>query len=155
MLEFVQRQHAFGNSGGVQPIDALAAVQLVERLQVIPALQGQDRAFALDPAFGFKVFEIEVRRSPVAPRFILREGLGGLGIRSRRGSFIALTHGQLGPQPPRQAALASVLEKGLGAGEIALLIVHRGQPVRIVEATARAVLQQLDQFLLIRRLLIE
>ncbi|MCY1462099.1 hypothetical protein D9M71_798370 [compost metagenome] len=118
-------------------------------------MQGQDRAFAVDPTFGLQGFEIEVRRSPIAPRFILWEGLGCLGIRCSRRRFIAIAHRQFGPKPPGQAAVASALEKGFGAVEIALLIIHRGQAVRIVEAAARTALQQLDQFLLVRWLITE
>ena len=153
MLEFIDGQHPFGHGRGIEPIDALAAIQLIERLQVIPALQRQNRTFTLDPAFGLKRFVIAVRRAAITPRFILREGLRRLGIRRSRGVFIAVAQRQFRPQPPRQAAVAGVFEEGLGAGVIALLIIHRGQSIRVFQAAARAVLQQFDQFLFVRRLI--
>ncbi|MNO89660.1 hypothetical protein D3C76_811500 [compost metagenome] len=155
MLEFFEGQHALGNGGGVEPVNALAAIQLIEGLQVIPALQGQDRTFTLDPAFGLECFVIEVRCAALAPGFILREGLRRFGIGCGGRALIALTHRQFCPQPPGQPTIAGMFEESLGAGVIALLIIHRRQAVGVFETATGTVLQQLDHFLFVGRLITE
>ncbi|MNF66999.1 hypothetical protein D3C84_488030 [compost metagenome] len=153
LLELIDGQHTLSDGRSVEPVNVIAAIKLIECLQIIPTLQRQDRAFPLDAALGLKRFEIPVRCPSLAPGFILREGLGSLGVRGGGSRLITLAHRQFRPQPPRQATVAGVFKEGLGAGVIALLIIHGRQPISIVEAAARAVLQQLDQFLLARRLI--
>ncbi|MNE07124.1 hypothetical protein D3C80_997310 [compost metagenome] len=97
VFEFFEGQHALGHRRRVEPIDALTAIELIEGLQVIAALQRQNRALALDPAFRLHRFVIEVWRASLAPGFILRESLGSLGVSPGGSRFIALAQRQFCP----------------------------------------------------------
>ncbi|MNP14279.1 hypothetical protein D3C76_1065930 [compost metagenome] len=119
-------------------------------MQVIAALQGQDRAFTFDTALGLHRLVVPIRCAPVAPGFIVRKGLGGLGISRRRGHFVAVAQGQLGTHPPGQAGVGSLLHKRLGTGVIAVLVTHRRQTVGVVQVVPGAGLQQFEQPFLAR-----
>ncbi|MNR13386.1 hypothetical protein D3C85_1297910 [compost metagenome] len=97
LLELIEGQHPLGNRCRVEPINVLAAIELIEGLQVIPTLQRQDRAFTLDPAFRLQGFVIPIRGASFAPGFILREGLGSLGVRRSGRSLVAIAHRQFRP----------------------------------------------------------
>ena len=155
MFELIDGQHTLGDCCRIEPVNVVASIKLIKSLQIIPALQGQNRAFAIDPTLGLERFVVVVRRSALTPGFILRESLGGLRISGSRGAFITLAHRQFGPQPPSQAAIAGVFEEGLGTGVVTLLIIDRRQTIRVIECAPRAALQEFDQFLFIGRLITE
>lgn len=77
-LEFVKAQHPLGHGCSVGPVDVLAAVQQVERLHIVAAIQCQDGALAVHPAAGAYGFVSPVRGFPRAPLFILGNPLAAL-----------------------------------------------------------------------------
>src|SRR5690606_25653898 len=144
VLQLGAGEYPLGHFGGVLPVAVATAVELVEGLQVVAALQRQDGHLALHPAAWPERLDVPVGGGAPAPVFLGGEGSRGAGVGGAGGVLVAPLQGQLGAQPPGQTTVAGALEEGAYGGVVAMLVAQRGQAVGQL-GPDRRVLQQAEQ----------